>query len=65
MNFCSDNVTGAAPEIMAALVAANRGAAMPYGNDECSERLEAKFSELFETEVTVFPVATGSSAKGV
>jgi len=29
------------------------------GNDECSQRLEAKFSDLFETAVTVFPVATG------
>jgi threonine aldolase len=26
MNFCSDNVTGAAPEILAALSAANGGA---------------------------------------
>lgn len=65
MNFCSDNVTGVAPEIMAALAAANEGAAMPYGNDECSQRLEAKFSDLFETTVTVFPVATGSAANAL
>lgn len=65
MNFCSDNVTGVAPEILAALTAANEGNAMPYGNDECTQRLEAKFSELFETAVTVFPVATGSSANAI
>lgn len=65
MNFCSDNVTGVAPEIMAALAVANEGAAMPYGNDECSQRLEAKFSDLFETAVTVFPVATGSAANAL
>jgi len=65
MNFCSDNVTGVAPEIMAALVAANDGAAMPYGNDECTQRLENKFSELFETNVVVFPVATGSAANAL
>jgi len=65
MNFCSDNVTGVAPEIMAALVAANDGAAMPYGNDECTQRLEDKFSELFETNVVVFPVATGSAANAL
>lgn len=65
MNFCSDNVTGVAPEIMAALAAANTGAAMPYGNDEYSQRLEAKFAELFETAVTVFPVATGSAANAL
>jgi threonine aldolase len=65
MNFCSDNVAGVAPEIMAALVAVNQGAAMPYGDDECSQRLEALFSELFETAVTVFPVATGSAANAL
>jgi threonine aldolase len=65
MNFCSDNVTGIAPEILAALIAANEGAAMPYGDDECSRRLEGLFSELFETAVTVFPVATGSAANAL
>ncbi len=65
MNFCSDNVTSVAPEIMAALATANDGAAMPYGNDEYSQRLEAKFSDLFETAVTVFPVATGSAANAL
>lgn len=65
MNFCSDNVTGVAPEIMAALLAANDGAAMPYSHDPVSQRLEAKFSELFETAVTVFPVATGTAANAL
>lgn len=65
MNFCSDNVTGIAPEIMAALVAANQGNAMPYGNDDFTQRLEAKFAELFETSVVVFPVATGSAANAL
>ncbi len=65
MNFCSDNVTGVSPAIMAALSAANDGPAMPYGSDPVSQRLEAKFSELFETSVTVFPVATGSAANAL
>ncbi len=60
MNFCSDNATGVAPEIMAAIAAANCGAVMSYGDDEYTERLQVKFSDLFETSVTVFPVATGS-----
>lgn len=64
-NFCSDNVTQVCPEIMAALTAANQGAAMPYGADEYTQRLEAKFSKLFETTVTVFPVATGSAANAL
>ncbi len=65
MNFCSDNVTGVAPEIMAALDEANRGPAMPYGDDEITRRLEARVAEVFETEVTVFPVATGSAANAL
>ena len=65
MNFCSDNVTGVAPEIAAALQAANRGPAMPYGDDEITRRLEARMAELFETAVTVFPVATGSAANAL
>ncbi|XWK90648.1 MAG: low specificity L-threonine aldolase [Phormidium sp.] len=65
MNFCSDNVTGVAPEIMAALIAANQGTIMPYGNDEYTQRLQTLFSELFETDVTVFPVATGSAANSL
>lgn len=65
MNFCSDNVTGVAPEIMAALIAANQGTAMPYGHDEYTQRLQTLFSELFETDVIVFPVATGSAANSL
>ncbi|MCL1472649.1 low specificity L-threonine aldolase [Argonema antarcticum A004/B2] len=65
MNFSSDNVTGVAPEIMAALVAANDSTAISYGNDEYTQQLEVKFSELFETDVTVFPVATGSAANAL
>lgn len=65
MNFCSDNVTGASPEILAALLEANEGAAMPYGNDAISQRLTTRFAEIFETEVTVFPVATGSAANAL
>jgi len=65
MNFCSDNATGVSPEIMAAIAAANCGAAMSYGDDEYTQRLQVKFSELFETPVTVFPVATGSAANSL
>jgi threonine aldolase len=65
MNFASDNVTGVSPEIMAALNAANAGSAMPYGQDECTQRLNAQFNELFETQVTIFPVATGSAANSL
>ncbi|HLJ22286.1 MAG TPA: low specificity L-threonine aldolase [Stellaceae bacterium] len=65
MNFSSDNVTGVAPEIMAALEAANTGAQSSYGADAITERLTSRFSELFEREVAVFPVATGTAANAL
>ena len=65
MNFSSDNVTGVAPEIMAAIAAANVGTAAAYGDDATSERLTRRFSELFEREVAVFPVATGTAANAL
>ncbi len=61
-NFASDNVTAMAPEILAAIAAANEGPAMPYGEDPVTERVRARFNEIFETETTVFPVATGTAA---
>jgi threonine aldolase len=65
VNFASDNVTGIAPEILAAIEAANRGAAMPYGADEITRRLEQRFAEIFEHAVAVFPVATGTAANAL
>ncbi len=65
MNFCSDNTACAAPEIMAALLAANSGQAMPYGEDESTGRLAGLFGELFETEVSVYPVGTGTAANAL
>ncbi len=65
MNFCSDNVTGVAPAILAAIQAANHGAAMGYGDDEITARLEARFAALFEADVAVFPVATGTAANAL
>ncbi len=65
MNFCSDNVTGVAPEIMQALVAANQGVAMPYGDDDFTQALSHKFQDIFATNLTMFPVATGSAANAL
>jgi threonine aldolase len=65
MDFRSDNVAGASPEIVAALVAANDGTATPYGADDATARLEKRFAELFEHEVAVFPVATGTAANAL
>jgi len=63
--FTSDNIAGASPEVMAALAACNAGQAMPYGNDEASKRLEQRVSEVFEREVSLFLVSTGSAANAL
>ena len=63
--FRSDNVATVAPEILRALDAANYGQAASYGDDEYSALLNREFSELFETEVMVFPVSTGTAANAL
>lgn len=65
MNFTSDNCAGVAPEILAALVRANDGAAASYGDDRVTARLKAQFSKLFEREVAVFPVIGGTAANAL
>jgi threonine aldolase len=65
ISFRSDNVATVAPEILRALEAVNRGPAASYGEDEWSKALNKSFSALFETEVTVFPVSTGTAANAL
>ena len=65
LNFRSDNVGTVAPEILRALHDVNHGPAAAYGDDEYSALLQEKFCALFETEVTVFPVATGTAANAL
>ena len=65
MNFRSDNEAPAAPEIMDALARANRGSAHSYGADAITQRLQTRFSDLFETEVAVYPVSTGTAANAL
>ena len=65
MDFRSDNVASAAPEIMDAVVEAARASATPYGGDAVTEGLEPAFSALFETAVRVFPVVTGTAANAL
>ncbi|HYH38281.1 MAG TPA: low specificity L-threonine aldolase [Azospirillum sp.] len=64
-DFRSDNVAGCAPEVMDALALAARGTAASYGADDWTERLKAQVAALFETEVAVFPVATGTAANSL
>ena len=63
--FSSDNVTGACPEVMDAIIAANDGIVESYGNDKWSLNLQKKLSEIFETDVIVFPVVSGTAANAL
>src|SRR6266568_4971161 len=65
MNFASDNAVGVVPEILAAIAAANEGGALAYGNDAVTRRVEQRFAELFEHEVAVFLVPTGTAANAL
>jgi hypothetical protein len=64
-SFSSDNVAPAAPEVIAALVAANEGAALSYGEDEHTRQLTLLARELFETDLAIFPVTTGTAANAL
>jgi threonine aldolase len=65
VKFASDNVTGACPEVLDAILKANKGDSTPYGNDQVSTDLQNKFSDIFEKEVVVFPIASGTAANAL
>ena len=66
MNFASDNTAAIAPGILTALARANEGFALGYGNDELT-RVDraAAIGELFEKDVAVFLVPTGTAANAL
>lgn len=65
INFRSDNEAPAAPEILDAIAAVNVGFVHSYGEDQLTADLERKFSEVFATEVRVWPLATGTAANSL
>lgn len=65
MNFASDNAYGAMPEILSALSAANAGAVASYGDDAITARLTRRLSDIFEHELSVFPVISGTAANAL
>jgi threonine aldolase len=65
MNFASDNTAAIAAPILEAIGKANSGYALGYGNDDWTRRVERRFAELFEYEVAVFLVPTGTAANAL
>jgi threonine aldolase len=65
MHFGSDNVVGASPQVLEALIAANSGAISSYGEDDLAKAVEQRFSAIFERDVSVFLMSTGTAANGL
>ena len=65
MNFASDNVVGASRPVLGAILAASEGAEAAYGADSWTARAEAMLAEVFEHDVSVFLVATGTGANAL
>jgi threonine aldolase len=65
MNFASDNTAPVAPAILDAIVKANEGFALGYGNDDWTAGVERRLTEVFEREVAVFLVPTGTAANAL
>ncbi len=61
MRFFSDNAAPVHPKVMEAIAAANV-VDTPYDGDAWSQRLDAAFGALFETDVRVLWVSTGTAA---
>lgn len=65
MFFASDNWAGAADAIASSLSRHAAGMSPAYGTSDLDLRLEKRFSDLFETEVAVFFVGTGTAANSL
>jgi threonine aldolase len=65
VNFASDNTAGVAPGIMDALLRANDGFALGYGNDALTRAVEQRIGEVFECDAAVFLVPTGTAANAL
>src|ERR1043166_4530603 len=65
MNFASDNTAGVAPAILDAIAQANGGYALGYGEDEITARGERRLAAVFEHDLAVFLVPTGTAANAL
>lgn len=66
MFFASDNTSGAAPEVMAAILRANDGYQTSYGADEGMARATVLLRDVLEApEAAVYLVPTGTAANAL
>lgn len=65
MNFLSDNAAGAHPSVLAALSRVNALENHGYGEDTETQALTKRLSDVFEKDLAVFPVVTGTAANAL
>lgn len=66
MFFTSDNASGAAPEVMQAVLRANLGYTRGYGAEDAMARVTARLREVFDhPEAAVYLVPTGTVANSL
>ena len=65
MIFASDNWSGPHPAVNAALARHGAGMAAAYGSSDLDKAVERRFNEIFEREVAVFFVGTGTAANSL
>jgi threonine aldolase len=65
MIFASDNWAGASEKVIEAVAWAARAGGPAYGGDDLTAAVTRRMSDLFEREVAVFFVATGTAANAL
>ena len=65
IDFRSDNTHGASPEIAEALARAAAGTVSSYGGDALTARVRERCRELFETDLEIFPLLTGTAGNAL
>jgi len=65
ISFRSDNDAGASPQILQALTDCNSGPSYPYGADPWTKDVEEQLCRIFEREVRVLLVSTGTAANAL
>lgn len=63
--FASDNYAGICPEALDAMIQANAGSSVAYGDDPWTERAASAFRTLFDSDCEVFFVFNGTAANSL
>ncbi|HEX3109180.1 MAG TPA: low specificity L-threonine aldolase [Thermoanaerobaculia bacterium] len=64
-DFRSDNTHGCSPEILDAIARASAGTQTSYGGDDSTAAVRRRCSEIFETDVEIFPVISGTAGNSL